>query len=110
MTDLLREALSAEQRGDFALAKQFLSQALIEDPNNETAWMLMADAVDDLHTRALREATLLLGIRTTGAFTVGGSRQGFAGCGPLTRRDTEAQKPPVARQCQGGHRCHPHRG
>jgi hypothetical protein len=51
MTDLLREALSAEQRGDFALAKQLLSQALIEDPNNETAWMLMADAVDDLRLR-----------------------------------------------------------
>ena len=51
MSDLLQEALSAEQRGDFALAKQLLSQALIEDPNNETAWMLMADAVDDLRLR-----------------------------------------------------------
>jgi hypothetical protein len=51
MSDLLQEALSAEQRGDIALAKQLLSQALIQDPNNETAWMLMADAVDDVRLR-----------------------------------------------------------
>ncbi|OGN89567.1 MAG: hypothetical protein A2Y88_12930 [Chloroflexi bacterium RBG_13_48_10] len=51
MSDLLQEALSAEQRGDIALAKQLLSQALIQDPNNEIAWMLMADAVDDVRLR-----------------------------------------------------------
>jgi hypothetical protein len=51
MSDLLQEALSAEQQGDFILARQLLSQALVQDPNNETAWMLMADAVDDIRLR-----------------------------------------------------------
>jgi hypothetical protein len=51
MSDLVQDALSAEQSGDIALAKQLLSQALIQDPYNETAWMLMADAVDDLRLR-----------------------------------------------------------
>jgi len=51
MSDLVQEALNAEQSGDIALAKQLLSQALIQDPYNETAWMLMADVVDDLRLR-----------------------------------------------------------
>src|SRR4030042_2349733 len=51
MSDLLQDAMSAEQRGDITLAKQLLSQALIQDPNNETAGMLMAEAVEDVRLR-----------------------------------------------------------
>jgi hypothetical protein len=51
MSELLQEALSAMQRGDITLAKQLLSQALIQDPNNETAWMLMSNVVDDVRLK-----------------------------------------------------------
>lgn len=48
MSDLLQEAVNAKQNGDNALAKQLLSQALIQEPNNEKAWMLMSDVMDDV--------------------------------------------------------------
>src|SRR4030043_293190 len=51
MSDLLQDALSAMQKGDITLAKQLLSQALIQDPNNETAWMLMSEVVEDVRLR-----------------------------------------------------------
>ena len=35
MSDILQEASSAMQRGDMTLAKQLLSQAVIQDPSNE---------------------------------------------------------------------------
>jgi hypothetical protein len=51
MTDLLQEALIARDRGDIPLAKQLISQALIQAPNSESAWMLMADVVEDVRLR-----------------------------------------------------------
>jgi len=51
MPELLQEALSAIQRGDNTLAKQLLSQALIQDPNNEATWMLMSNMVDDVRMK-----------------------------------------------------------
>ena len=51
MSDLLLEAMSAKQSGDIALAKQLLSQALIQEPGNEAAWMLMSDVVEDVRLR-----------------------------------------------------------
>ena len=51
MSELLQEALSAIQRGDNTLAKQLLSQALIQDPNNETTWMLMSNMVDEVRLK-----------------------------------------------------------
>jgi len=51
MPELLLEAMSAKHRGDIALAKQLLSQALIQDPTSEAAWMLMSDVVEDVKLR-----------------------------------------------------------
>jgi len=51
MSDILQEALNAMQRGDNTLAKQLLSQALIQDPNNETTWMLMSNMVDEVRLK-----------------------------------------------------------
>lgn len=46
--DILIQAMTAKQSGDFTLAKQLLSQALIQNPRNEGAWMLMSEVVDDV--------------------------------------------------------------
>jgi hypothetical protein len=51
MSDLLQEAILAKQNGDFTLAKQLLSQAIIQQPNDEGAWMLMSDVVEDIRLR-----------------------------------------------------------
>jgi len=51
MSDLLIQAMTAKQSGDIAQAKQLLSQAIIQDPHNEGAWMLMSELVDDIKLR-----------------------------------------------------------
>ena len=51
MSDLISLAINAKQGGDITLAKQLLSQALIQEPNNETAWMLMSEVVGDVRLR-----------------------------------------------------------
>ena len=51
MPDLLLQAMSAKHSGDSTLAKQLLSQALIQDPYNEAAWMLMSEVVEDIKLR-----------------------------------------------------------
>ncbi len=51
MPELLLQAMSAKHSGDIALAKQLLSQALIQDPTNEAAWMLMSEVVEDVKLR-----------------------------------------------------------
>ncbi len=51
MSDLLIQAMTAIQSGDIALAKQLLSQAIIQDPRNEGAWMLMSEVVEDVKLR-----------------------------------------------------------
>jgi len=51
MLDLLQEAMIAKQSGDTSLAKQLLSQALIQDPNNQDAWLLMSEVVSDVRLR-----------------------------------------------------------
>ncbi len=48
MSDLLLQAVNARQNGNIALTKQLLAQALIQDPRNEGAWMLMYEVVDDV--------------------------------------------------------------
>ncbi len=48
MSDLLFQAVNAKQNGNVALTKQLLAQALIQDPRNEGAWMLMYEVVDDV--------------------------------------------------------------
>jgi len=48
MSDLLLQAMNARQNGNVALTKQLLAQALIQDPRNEGAWMLMYEVVDDV--------------------------------------------------------------
>lgn len=48
MPDLLLQAMDAKQKGDIAQTKQLLAQALIQDPHNEGAWMLMSEVVDDV--------------------------------------------------------------
>ncbi len=40
--------MDAKQSGNIALTKQLLAQALIQDPRNEGAWMLMYEVVDDI--------------------------------------------------------------
>ncbi|HSB66069.1 MAG TPA: hypothetical protein VLD65_05790 [Anaerolineales bacterium] len=47
MSDLLVQAMNAKQIGDIKVAKQLLSQAIVQNPRNESAWMLMAEVVDD---------------------------------------------------------------
>jgi hypothetical protein len=47
MPDLLIQAMSAKENGDLKLAKQLLSQAIVQNPRSEGAWMLMADVVED---------------------------------------------------------------
>jgi len=51
MLDLLQEATIAKQSGDTSLAKQLLSQALIQDPNNQDAWLLMSEVVSNVRLR-----------------------------------------------------------
>jgi hypothetical protein len=51
MPDLLIQAMTAKQSGNLTLAKQLLSQALVQNPSNEGAWMLMADVVGDAKLR-----------------------------------------------------------
>ncbi len=51
MSDLLQEAQVAKQNGDISLAKQLISQALIQQPSNEAAWMLMSEVVEDVRLR-----------------------------------------------------------
>jgi hypothetical protein len=51
MSDLLIQAMTAKQNGDNNLAKQLLSQAIVQNPRNEAAWMLMAEVVDDVKLR-----------------------------------------------------------
>jgi len=51
MSDLLIQAMTAKQSGDITLAKQLLSQAIIQDPHNEGAWMLMSEVVEDVKMR-----------------------------------------------------------
>jgi len=51
MTDLLQEAMNARQNGDNKLAKQLISQALVQEPGNEAAWMMMSEVVDDVRLR-----------------------------------------------------------
>ena len=48
MADLLLQAADARQSGNINLAKQLLAQALVQDPRNEGAWMLMSEVVDDI--------------------------------------------------------------
>jgi hypothetical protein len=48
MPDLLLQAMDSKESGNFTQAKQLLAQALIQDPHNEGAWMLMAEVVDDV--------------------------------------------------------------
>ena len=51
MSDILQEALSAIQRGDVPLAKQLLSQAVIQDPSNDNAWMMMSKVAEDVKSK-----------------------------------------------------------
>jgi hypothetical protein len=51
MSDILQEALSAIQRGDMPLAKQLLSQAVIQDPSNDNAWMMMSKVAEDVKSK-----------------------------------------------------------
>ena len=51
MSDLLIQAMTAKQSGDISLAKQLLSQAIIQDPTNEGAWMMMSEVVEDVKLR-----------------------------------------------------------
>jgi len=51
MSDLLQQAKNAKQNGDIALAKQLLSQAIIQEPRNEAAWMLMSQVMEDVKLR-----------------------------------------------------------
>ncbi len=48
MPDLLLQAMDARQRGDAIQEKQLLAQALIQDPHNEGAWMMMSEVVDEV--------------------------------------------------------------
>jgi hypothetical protein len=48
MPDLLLQAMDARLRGNNAQARQLLAQALIQDPHNEGAWMLMSELVEDV--------------------------------------------------------------
>jgi hypothetical protein len=48
MSDLLLQAMNAKQSGNTALTKQLVAQALIQDPHNEGAWMLMYELVEDI--------------------------------------------------------------
>ncbi len=51
MPELFLQAMDARQQGDNAQAKQLLAQALIQDPHNEDAWMLMSEVVDQVNLK-----------------------------------------------------------
>ncbi len=51
MSDLLIQAMTAKQSGDLEGARKLLSQAIIQDPRNEGAWMLLAEVVGDVVQR-----------------------------------------------------------
>ncbi len=68
MPDLLLQAMDAKLRGDFAQTKQLLAQALIQDPHNEGAWMLMSEVVDDVKLkRNCLQRVLLINPQNTAA-------------------------------------------
>jgi hypothetical protein len=48
MADLVLEAMQARQKGDILGTRQLLAQALVQDPHNEAAWMMMSEVVDDV--------------------------------------------------------------
>ncbi|NJD58671.1 MAG: hypothetical protein C3F13_18015 [Anaerolineales bacterium] len=48
MAELLLQAMEARQRGDITQTKQLLAQALVQNPHNEGAWMMMSEVVDDV--------------------------------------------------------------
>ena len=48
MADLLLQAADAKHSGNINLAKQLLAQAIVQDPRNEGAWMLMSEVVDEI--------------------------------------------------------------
>jgi hypothetical protein len=48
MAELVLQAMEAHKNGNVNLARQLLAQALIQNPRDEGAWMMMAELVDDV--------------------------------------------------------------
>ena len=48
MAEILLQAMEAYKNGNTNLARQLLAQALIQNPRDEGAWMLMSELVDDV--------------------------------------------------------------
>jgi hypothetical protein len=48
MAGILLQAMEAHKNGNTNLARQLLAQALIQNPRDEGAWMLMSELVDDV--------------------------------------------------------------
>jgi hypothetical protein len=48
MAEILLQAMEAYHNGNINLARQLLAQALIQNPRDEGAWMLMSELVDDV--------------------------------------------------------------
>jgi hypothetical protein len=53
MSDLLQQAMTAIEIGDNAQGRQLLDQVIAQEPNNETAWLMMAVAVEDVQQRRI---------------------------------------------------------
>ena len=68
MPDLLLQAMDARQKGDTKQEKQLLAQALIQDPHNEGAWMMMSEVVDEVNLkRSCLQRVLLINPNNTAA-------------------------------------------
>jgi hypothetical protein len=48
MSNLILQAMEAKHNGNTNLARQLLAQALIENPRDEGAWMMMSELVEDV--------------------------------------------------------------
>lgn len=89
MPDLLLQAMSAKHSGNNALAKQLLSQALIQDPSNEAAWMLMSDVVEDVKLRRNCLERVLAINPNNNAASVALAKLNTAPLSPITRGERD---------------------
>jgi len=85
MSDLLIQAMSAKQSGDITHAKQLLSQAIIQDPHNEGAWMLMSEVVEDIKLRRNCLERVLAINPDNAAANIALTRLNTSPLGPVTR-------------------------
>ncbi len=108
MAELLLKAMEARQRGDIALTKQLLAQALVQNPRNEGAWMMMSEVVDEVKLkRNCLQRVLLINPKNeaarialkrleTSPLGLVGRGQSYPPTNPPKNEDSPAYTPPFA--------------